>query len=100
MVIGSPCLTGIKTGFSTHLASLVKSWLVQEQTVLDDQNQKRCCDFELDFVSTITFVDFRQVELTVSDAHMDAFRQQLQSEKKQAIIEKERGLHSYTDLTM
>ncbi|GKD15499.1 DNA polymerase alpha subunit B [Tanacetum coccineum] len=41
-----------------------------------------------------------QLELTVSDAHMDAFRQQLQSEQKQAIIEKEQGLHSYTDLTM
>ncbi|GKC36586.1 hypothetical protein Tco_1048970 [Tanacetum coccineum] len=36
-----------------------------------------------------------QLELTVSDAHMDAFRQQLQSEQKQPIIEKEKGLHAF-----
>ncbi|KVH95673.1 hypothetical protein Ccrd_002246 [Cynara cardunculus var. scolymus] len=42
----------------------------------------------------------RQLELIVSDAHMDAFRQQLQIEQKQAIIEKEQGLHTYTDVTM
>ncbi|KAJ9549338.1 hypothetical protein OSB04_021881 [Centaurea solstitialis] len=42
----------------------------------------------------------RQLELTVSNAHMDAFRQQLQIEQKQAIIEKEQGIHTYTDVTM
>ncbi|GJU08405.1 hypothetical protein Tco_1124835 [Tanacetum coccineum] len=41
-----------------------------------------------------TSIHLPQVELTIFDAHMHAFRQQLQSEQKQAIIEKERGLHS------
>lgn len=53
-------------------------------------------------ISGLIFISFfnRQLELTVSDAHMDAFRQQLQSEQKQAIIEKEQELHIYTDVTM
>ncbi|KAL1808209.1 hypothetical protein ACET3Z_025199 [Daucus carota] len=39
----------------------------------------------------------RQLELTVQNAHMDAFLQQLQNEQKEAIIKKEPGLHLYSN---
>ncbi|KAI3728383.1 hypothetical protein L6452_17017 [Arctium lappa] len=63
-----------------------------------------CINYDLspsDLVSSWDLYSInRQLELIVSDAHMDAFRQQLQIEQKQAIIEKEQGLHTYTDVTM
>ncbi|XP_028061926.1 DNA polymerase alpha subunit B isoform X2 [Camellia sinensis] len=39
----------------------------------------------------------RQLELTVQNAHMDAFLLQLQNEQKEAIIKKESGLHLYSN---
>uniref|UniRef100_A0A5B7C235 DNA polymerase alpha subunit B n=1 Tax=Davidia involucrata TaxID=16924 RepID=A0A5B7C235_DAVIN len=39
----------------------------------------------------------RQLELTVQNAHMDAFLLQLQNEQKEAIIKKEPGLHLYSN---
>ncbi|KAI7997250.1 DNA polymerase alpha subunit B [Camellia lanceoleosa] len=41
----------------------------------------------------------RQLELTVQNAHMDAFLLQLQNEQKEAIIKKESGLHLYSNDT-
>nr|XP_043607408.1 DNA polymerase alpha subunit B [Erigeron canadensis] len=77
--------------------------LVEEETILE-KCLTFCINYKLspsDLVSSWDLYSInRQLELTVSDAHMDAFRQQLQSEQKQAIIEKEQELHSYTDVTM
>ncbi|XAR64436.1 DNA-directed DNA polymerase [Bertholletia excelsa] len=39
----------------------------------------------------------RQLELTVQNAHMEAFLLQLQNEQKEAIIKKEAGLHIYSN---
>ncbi|KAK1438162.1 hypothetical protein QVD17_03965 [Tagetes erecta] len=77
--------------------------LVEEEEIL-----RKCLTFCInynlspsDLVSSWDLYSInRQLELIVSDAHMDAFRQQLQSEQKQVIIENEQGLHSYTDVTM
>ncbi|MFS7943928.1 putative DNA polymerase alpha/delta/epsilon, subunit B, DNA polymerase alpha, subunit B [Helianthus anomalus] len=77
--------------------------LVEEEAILQ-KCVTFCINYNLspsDLVSSWDLYSInRQLELIVSDAHMDAFRQQLQSEQKQAIIEKEQGLHSYTDVTM
>ncbi|PWA36219.1 DNA polymerase alpha 2 [Artemisia annua] len=77
--------------------------LVEEEQILQ-KCVTFCINYNLspsDLVSSWDLYSInRQLDVTVSDAHMDAFRQQLQSEQKQAIIEKEQGLHSYTDLTM
>lgn len=77
--------------------------LVEEEEILQ-KCLTFCINYNLspsDLVSSWDLYSInRQLELVVSDAHMDAFHQQLQSEQKQAIIEKEQGLHSYTDVTM
>ena len=48
-------------------------------------------------INTEFFSCFDRLELMVSEAHMEAFRQQLQSQQKRAIIEKQQQLHSYTE---
>ncbi|XP_071696049.1 uncharacterized protein [Rutidosis leptorrhynchoides] len=77
--------------------------LVEEEQILQ-KCLTFCINYSLspsDLVSSWDLYSInRQLDLTVSNAHMDAFRQQLQSEQKQAIIEKEQQLHSYTDVTM
>lgn len=77
--------------------------LVEEEEILQ-KCLTFCINYNLSASDLVSSWDLysinRQLELVVSDAHMDAFHQQLQSEQKQAIIEKEQGLHSYTDVTM
>ncbi|KAL8254299.1 hypothetical protein R6Q59_032520 [Mikania micrantha] len=77
--------------------------LVEEEEILQ-KCLTFCINYNLspsDLVSSWDLYSInRLLEQTVSDAHMDAFRQQLQNEQKQATIEKEQGLHSYTDVTM
>ncbi|KAK9076199.1 hypothetical protein SSX86_004532 [Deinandra increscens subsp. villosa] len=76
--------------------------LVEEEDILQ-KCLTFCINYNLSPADLVSSWDLysinRQLELIVSDAHMDAFRQQLESEQKQAIIE-EQGLHSYIDVTM
>ncbi|XP_076889322.1 uncharacterized protein LOC143540040 [Bidens hawaiensis] len=78
--------------------------LVEEEAAVIQKCVTFCINYDLspsDLVSSWDLYSInRQLELIVSDAHMDAFRQQIESEQKQAIIDKEQGLHSYTDVTM